>query len=292
MSGAQRQFFGMLLGGWRRPMRPAPKKPDPATWDARKLTVAWLGHSTVLLNFCGVHVLTDPALYPRVGLGWGPFILGPKRHVAPALRVSELPRIDLVLLSHAHMDHLDRRTLGRLGKTPAFVTAPGTADLLRRPAQELRWGERFEFTTAVGTLEIEAVEVKHWGARLRTDTYRGFNGYILRRNGLAVLFAGDTAYTPAFGRLRAKGPFDLAIFPIGAYDPWITSHCNPEQAVAMAGDARARLILPVHHQTFQLSLEPMDEPVRRFRKTLAAHPERDAALPIGGTLRVGPQVLR
>ncbi len=252
------------------------------------MTVAWLGHSTALINFGGMMILTDPVLYPRVGLGWGPFILGPKRHVAPALQIAQLPKIDLVLLSHAHMDHFDLRTLSHVAKGAPVVTAHRTADLLRRPATELSWGER----TSVGDLEIEAFEVRHWGARMRTDDFRGYNGYILRRGGRSILFAGDTAYTPLFRKLRGKGPFDLALFPIGAYDPWIGAHCTPEQAVSMADDAGARFILPLHHQTFQLSLEPMDDPVRRFRLALADAPERSAALPIGGTFRVPAQPLR
>lgn len=274
----------MLLGGYVRRVQPAPLRPDPAAWQPDALTLAWLGHSTVLLNFCGMTILTDPVLYPRVGLGWGPFIVGPKRHVAPALRVSELPRIDLVLLSHAHMDHFDRRTLAHFGEETRFVTASRTADLLRRPATELSWGER----TTVDGLEIEAVEVRHWGARMQTDTFRGYNGYILRRAGRQVLFAGDTAYTPLFRRLRNRGPFDLAMFPIGAYDPWIGAHCTPEQAVSMADDAGARFIVPLHHQTFQLSVEPMDDPIRRFRLALADRPDRCIALPVGGTFCVPP----
>ena len=272
----------MLLGGYFRRIRPAPLRPDPGSWRPEDLTVAWLGHSTTLINFAGITILTDPVLYPRVGLGWGPFIVGPKRHVAPALRLAELPRVDLILLSHAHMDHFDLRTLARVAKGAPVVTAHRTSDLLRRPATELSWGER----TNVSNLEIEAVEVRHWGARVRTDDFRGYNGYILRRGGRSILFAGDTAYTPLFRKLRGQGPFDLAMFPIGAYDPWIGAHCTPEQAVSMADDAGAQFILPLHHQTFQLSVEPMDDPVRRFRLALADAPDRCVAMPIGGTFKV------
>ena len=131
--------------------------------------------------------------------------------------------------------------------------------------------------------------MRHWGARIRTDDHRGYNGYILRRAGAAILFGGDTSFTPGFGRLQGRGGkrnggrFDLAIMPIGAYDPWINSHCTPEQAVAMADAAGARFVLPVHHQTFRLSREAFDEPIRRFERALAGAPERVAARRVGDT---------
>ena len=283
---------------------PPPRKPDPASWSDDRVTAAWLGHSTVLINFYGVNILTDPVLGARVGIHVaGPLVLGMKRYVAPALSFRELPPIDLILLSHAHMDHFDLRTLRRFDRRPLVVTANGTADLLRRTrlgghVTELSWGEattlkfsRSPGAAAVerGEIEIEAVEVKHWGARMRTDDYRGYNGYILRRGGAAILVGGDTSFTTRFGRLRGHGgerhggQFDLAVMPIGAYDPWINSHCTPEQAVEMADMAGARYILPVHHQTFKLSRESFDEPIRRFERALARTPERVAARHVGDT---------
>ena len=181
-----------------------------------------MGHATVLINFFGVTILTDPVLFTRVGLGVHPFIIGPKRHVAPALSLAELPAIDLILLSHAHMDHFDLTTLRRLKAGPAVVTAHATADLLRGTklqarVTELAWGEKtrpsFDRLAQTGddTIEIEAFEVNHWGARMRTDEYRGYNGYIIRRGGAAILFAGDTAMTLIIskgawaGGARARG---------------------------------------------------------------------------------------
>ena len=111
---------------------------------------------------------------------------------------------------------------------------------------------------------MSAFEVNHWGARIRTDTYRGYNGYLIESGRYRVVFGGDTAYTETFGKLPGAKAVDLAIMPVGAYDPWIHVHCNPEQALRMANDARAEHILPVHHQTFQLSREPVLEPVERL----------------------------
>src|SRR5207253_7927859 len=144
------------------------------------------------------------------------------------------------------------------------VTAARTADLLRASrysaVHELGWGDRVQ----AGAAEIRAFEVNHWGARMRTDTYRGFNGYTIEAGGHRILFGGDTAATTAFRSLRTSRSFDLAIMPVGAYDPWIHFHCTPEQAWRMANDAGAEYFLPVHHQTFALSSEPYLEPISRL----------------------------
>jgi L-ascorbate metabolism protein UlaG (beta-lactamase superfamily) len=125
--------------------------------------------------------------------------------------------------------------------------------------------------------------VKHWGARKRRDMYRGYNGYLLKRNGRHIIFAGDTAMTDSFAGLRRYGEIDLAIMSIGAYNPWIRSHCTPEQAVEMADAAGARFIVPVHHQTFRLSFEPLREPIERFEAALGKTPGRIALREIGET---------
>jgi L-ascorbate metabolism protein UlaG (beta-lactamase superfamily) len=167
------------------------------------------------------------------------------------------------------------------------VTATRTRDLLRwtqlRDVTELRWHERKTWETPAGKIEILAVSVKHWGARMQRDDYRGYNGYLIQRNDRRILFGGDTAFTGTFAELRQEGPIDLAIFSIAAYNPWIQSHCNPEQAVQMANDAGARFIMPVHHQTFRLSFEPFREPIERFQAALRDQPERIALREIGET---------
>lgn len=251
-------------------MSPAPHRPEPATWSGDRVTAAWLGHATVLFNFLGTWIITDPALERRVGVGRGLAKVGPRRLVRAALRPRDLPPVDLILLSHAHMDHTDLGTLRALPKRAHVAVQPGNRDLVRRfpRVDELAWGERIE----IGGLEIESVEVRHWGARMVTDRHRGYGGYLLSKGGVKVLFAGDTAYTPSFTRLRGQGPIDLAVLPIGAYDPWIANHATPEQAWRMFQDSGARFLLPVHHSTFRLSREPLDEPVRRLLD--AAGPER------------------
>lgn len=262
-------------------VQPAPARPNPARWPDRGLYAAWLGHSTVLLKIDGTSILTDPVFSARAGLNLGPVTLGVKRLVAPALEIRSLPRIDFILLSHAHMDHFDIPSLRRLeSRGTAVVTAARTADLLRgrryASVRELGWGER----ARIGAVEFHAFQVRHWGARMRSDTYRGYNGYTIEAGRYSVLFGGDTAYTPSFRALRTSRPYDLAIMPVGAYNPWINAHCTPEQAWQMAGDAGAEFFFPVHHQTFRLSREPYLEPIERVYGC-TKHTDRIAVSRIG-----------
>jgi L-ascorbate metabolism protein UlaG (beta-lactamase superfamily) len=260
----------------------APFHPDPRAWPDRGLHAAWLGHTTVLLKIEGVTILTDPVFSARAGISLGPVTLGLKRLVAPALSIKELPPIDVILLSHAHMDHFDLPSLRRLeGPNTTVVTASKTADLLRvdryLAVHELKWGAGAQ----VGGLQIRAFQVKHWGARMQRDTYRGYNGYTIEAGRHRVLFGGDTAMTTSFRALKSSRGFDLALMPVGAYNPWIHAHCTPEQAWQMAQDAGAEFFLPVHHQTFALSREPYFEPIERVQESAGAHPDRVAATRIG-----------
>jgi L-ascorbate metabolism protein UlaG (beta-lactamase superfamily) len=278
------RFVRGISRDYARSIAPAPHRPDLSRWRDDRMTAAWLGHATMLLDVFGIRMITDPALRARVGIRVGPVTLGPKRYVAPALRVRDLPGLDFVLLTHAHMDHLDLATLRRLPRDVTVVTAAATADLVAplgfRDVVELGWGESRRFATPRGEVTVEALRVRHWGARMRHDVHRGFNGYLIERCGRRVCFAGDTAFT-SFHDIGRRGGVDLMAVPIGAYDPWIASHCTPEQAAEMANQAGARFVAPIHHQTFRLSREPMDEPIRRFVRALA--PDRVALREIGET---------
>jgi len=287
-----RRWLAHLWREWTveswRPIAPAFAHPNPTQWRNDSLTAAWLGHATVLINFFGVKILTDPALFRRIGIRLPGITIGPKRLTAAALTTKELPTIDLIILSHAHFDHFDLRTLRCFGAPTQVITAPRTADLLRRTRlrkkiTELKWNDDVNVSTSNGDVQVRAVPVKHWGARMRKDFYRGYNGYLLERNNRKILFGGDTAFTNTFGALRKHGPIDVAMMSIGCYNPWIHSHCTPEQAVEMANDAGARFFLPIHHQTFRLSFEPFREPIERFERALGDEPERIAVRAIGET---------
>src|SRR5246127_1934891 len=293
-SSRVRRWLGHLFREWtiesRRPISPAFAKPQPATWSDAQVTLAWLGHATVLINFFGIKILTDPVLFPRVGIRLPGFTIGPKRLTAPALEFHELPNVDLVLLSHAHFDHLDLRTLRCFDESTRVITARATSDLLNRTRfsniAELDWDECKTLSAAAGEMVVTAFPVKHWGARTQHDTHRGYNGYLLERRGRRIIFAGDTAMTENFALLRRHGQIDVAIVPISAYNPWIQSHSTPEQAVQMANAAGARFIVPVHHETSRLNFEPFREPIERFQAALSKTPERIALREIGETFVV------
>lgn len=276
-----------IVDDTRRTVAPAPERPTPGKWSDDQITIAWLGHATVLINFYGVKVLTDPALASRVGVSLGIATAGLKRYVAPALTTRQLPSIDVVLLSHAHMDHMDFPSLGRVPGRPVILSAGQTTDLFGRATQdrvlELRWGQKAAIRAPAGELEVQAFEVKHWGQRWPSELARGYNGYVLRREGKALLFGGDTAHTPLFAETRVLAPFEAAIMPIGAYRPWIRNHCTPEEALDMANHAGAKYIIPIHHKTFRLSEEPFEEPIERLVASLSSEPERLALQNIGET---------
>jgi L-ascorbate metabolism protein UlaG (beta-lactamase superfamily) len=284
------RFFRERIAETGRSVLKAKSKPTPSDWTDQSITAAWLGHSTVLLNFYGITILTDPVLNSRVGANLGLGTLGPKRLTAPALQVKELPPIDLILLSHAHLDHLDLPTLQHFGSATRIVTARRTADILagtNMPRRcELGWGDRTLLRMPNGDVEIEGFEVNHWGGRWSHREDRGWNGYVISRNGKKVIFGGDTAMCETFKSLRSHGPFELALMPIGAYNPWIRAHCNPEEAVSMANDAGAKYILPIHHQSFTLGRESFSEPIERFELALHNEPERVALRNVGETFRL------
>ena len=270
-------------------------KPQPALWDDHAITAAWIGHATVLVNFLGVRMITDPVFSDRIGLNVaGLFTIGPKRLVYPALPFDELPPIDLILLSHAHMDHLDLPTLDRFDRKIPLIIAQNTADVIAdlgfETVYELDWGEWANLRNL--GIRVEALQVKHFGWRYpwerdRSRGYpdgRSYNAYLISRNDRHIVFGGDTAYHEHFRKVAERTiDIELAMMPIGAYDPWITNHCNPEQALAMSDHMHARRILPIHWNTFIQSEEPTAEPMTRMKEALAAQPDRLALDAIGQT---------
>lgn len=162
------RFIRERIGEIGKPMPAAPFTPTPERWADNALTLAWLGHATVLINFYGLRILTDPTFFPRIGVSLGLGTLGPQRLVGCALTPEAVPDIDLLLVTHAHFDHLDTPSLAAVPGTPAVVMAQGTSDLLprRRTAaiHELRWNESARVRTPRGEVQVHAIEVRHWGA--------------------------------------------------------------------------------------------------------------------------------
>jgi len=229
-------------------------RPDPAS-------AVWLGHATVLLRLGSRWVLTDPVFSDRVGPRIAGRTMGVSRREPPPIEPANLPPIDIVLLSHAHFDHLDLPSLRALASERTLVvTAAKTADLIPggyRGVVELEPGEAHR----EHGIRITAFEPNHWGSRYALDRWRGCNAYLVESDDGRQFFAGDTALTRNFEKI---GRVDLSIFGIGAYDPWEHAHATPEQAWRMAADLGSDRLLPMHHSTFELSDEPHGEPLARL----------------------------
>ena len=246
---------------------------DPTAWANEAITMANLGHATLLINFDGVRVISDPTLFYRVGLSLGPLgTIGPHRLVAPPLRPDQLQALDLILITHAHMDHLDLPSLEALPKSVTVVACSRCGDLIRplgfSDVRELHWGE----STTVKGLTITAMGARHWGKRWPLGRDYGFNSYVLAKDRHRMLLACDSAATNLFASLKTNPP-EIAAFSIGAYNPWIWNHANPEQVWQMFEETGAEYLIPIHWGTFRLSKEPPDEPIRRLVE--AAGPNAD-----------------
>lgn len=276
-----RKAADAALNGLRKSLGPTPRAPSIVSSVSCNLDSfaqedtagVWLGHASVLLRLAGKTVITDPVLSERIGLRVGPMTFGIDRLLPTPITVDDLPAIDIVLISHAHFDHLDKPTLRAIAlKNPGaeVITARGTRRLIPQGfscVRSLDW----DATLRTRGLEISAIRPEHWGARTAIDRHRRWNAYtVTTRTGHRTLFAGDTAYTDAFERLS---PVDLSIFGIGAYEPWNCCHANPEQVWEMhLGVRRDRgsVLLPMHHSTFPLGKEHVDEPMERLLRAAAS----------------------
>ena len=234
-------------------------------------TLTWIGHSTLLIQYKGVNILTDPHLTQRAS----PFsFAGPKRYTSPGLSLDDLPIIDLILISHNHYDHLDELTIKTIIKNqpdkPPNIFVPLKLkqwffNLGITNITELDWQESIKF----GEWEVHAVPVQHWSARTPFDRNKTlWAGWVLETEGFRFFFAGDTGYSKDFKNLGEKfGQFDLAAIPIGAYEPrWFMkdAHVNPEEAVMIHQDINARYSVGIHWGTFIMTDEPVEEPPKKL----------------------------
>jgi L-ascorbate metabolism protein UlaG (beta-lactamase superfamily) len=238
---------------------------------SQDLGVTFIGHSSFLLQIGGRKVLIDPVFSKRL------VVL--RRQRRPGLVVEELPPIDLVLLTHAHMDHLSvsslrhviRATRRLTGKTPEVIVPQGVEDLVNplgfSHVQGLAWWERID----VQGLRVTMTPCRHWGARMFRDTHRGYGGYVIESGDHSVYHSGDTAYFDGFREIGSRLSPQIALLPIGAYfpDSYRTVHTSPEEAVQGFIELGAEQMVPMHYGTFRLGREPMDEPLQRL-KTEAA----------------------
>jgi N-acyl-phosphatidylethanolamine-hydrolysing phospholipase D len=231
-------------------------------------TLTWLGHASFLIRIDGKVVLTDPFLSKYAS----PVTLGPQRYVEPGIAPEQLPPIDLLLISHNHYDHMDRRTLARLPHRERItvVVPVGLADSLRefgfKEVRELTWGE----TTRLEALGITAVPAIHFSGRGLFDKNQTlWAGFILSGRTGKLYFAGDTGYhEQIFKQIKEVfGPVDVALVPIGAYEPdnlMRDIHVTPEEAVAIGRDLGAETLVAMHWGTIVLATEPPFEAPARF----------------------------
>ncbi len=286
--------------GIRHPRDPFPLAANDPAFLARnrsESTLTWVGHATLLLQHAGLNLLTDPHFSGCASpLAW----IGPRRVTPPGLALDDLPPIDLVLISHNHYDHLDRRSVERLARRPGageteWLVPTGLRRTLARfgarRVRELGWWESAELN---GGWTAHAVPVQHASARSGPDYLRTlWAGWMVERPGFRFLFVGDTGYSPDFLEIRRRlGPPDLAALPIGAYEPrWFMRavHANPEEAVRIHLDLESRYSVALHWGTFSLTDEPLAEPPERLAAARAAaglEPERFMVLQHGETRRL------
>ena len=275
---------------WPREVPVQPRRPPPP--GPGEVSVTFVGHSTFLIGTATSNVLIDPVYAERAGpRSW----TGPRRVRPPGVRFDDLPPISMVLLSHNHYDHCDTGTLKLLARrfNPAAVTPPGNGRLLRsvgfRKIEQLDWWE----TSSTTPLPVTVTPAQHFSARTPFDRNRAlWGGFLIEAHGRRIFHAGDTGYGPHFRVIGERlGPIDLALLPIGAYEPrWFMKdvHLTPAEAVQAHLDLGARQSVAMHFGTFQLTPEGIDQPVRDLSVAL-----RDRAVPAEQfrTLETGESLL-
>ena len=241
------------------------------------IRATYINHATVLIQVDGLNILTDPIWFERAS---PVTFAGPKRIRPPGIAISDLTEIDLVLISHNHYDHLDTATLRQLrqqqNKEPVIVSGLGNAALLRslgyNQAIELDWSD----STSVESTTVHFVECQHRSARGIFDQMRTLWGsFVIETSQGNIYFAGDTGYSPHFKEQGERfGSFALSILPIGTYEPrWFMKdiHLNPEEAVQAHIDLNSEQSLGMHFGVFQLTWEPVDQPVTDLDTALQAN---------------------
>jgi L-ascorbate metabolism protein UlaG (beta-lactamase superfamily) len=286
------QFWRLVRESHANPLAGDTAKPPAIGADETAIT--FIGHSSFLVQTAGRALLIDPVFATRL------IVL--RRQRRPGLRIADLPPIDVVLLTHAHMDHLNRPSLRAITRAmrrrglpaPVAIVPNGVEDLVHdlgfACVESLEWWQSTQlqglphapankaitidaeqFNTADFTrknaITITATPARHWGARMFKDTHRGFGGYVISSAiGPAIYHSGDTAYFGGFAEIGRRLHSEIALLPIGAYfpDSYRSVHTSPEEALRAIIDLQAEVMIPMHYGTFRLGREPMDEPLPRL----------------------------
>ena len=259
------QLFKLVRESHQNPIQ---GKPQPVELvEQGEMGITFIGHSSFLLQVGGRNLLVDPVFAKRL------VVLRRQRH--PGVRLQDLPAIDIVLLTHAHMDHLNLPSLRKIiratrrlrGVAPEVVVPDGVADLVAglgfSAVHTLHWWQQ----RLVQGLSITMTPCQHWGARMFRDTHRGYGGYYVSDGFQSVYHSGDTAYFDGFAEIGEHLKPDVALLPIGAYypDTYRAVHTSPEEAVRAFVELGSQWMVPMHFGTFRLGREPMDEPAQRLR---------------------------
>ncbi|HEX8241826.1 MAG TPA: MBL fold metallo-hydrolase [Allosphingosinicella sp.] len=310
--GGPARFLNRFIGSSERSRWPeqVPVRPTvpPRRVEGGDMLVTWIGHATVLIQTQGLNILTDPIWSERAS----PFsFIGPRRARAPGVRFEDLPRIDLVLVSHNHYDHMDLPTLKRLWERdrPRIVTSLGNDSILAREgirATALDWQQEdpipcrapdYTRTDMIYRPPCGAMLLRnhHWSSRWGTDRNRAlWSAFIVRTPSAHIFFAGDTGFGDGSWADEAArfGPFRLAILPIGAYlprDVMQANHMDPDEAVRVFEKLKPRMALGMHWGTFQLTFEAIGDPPRRLaeaRKSRGIAEDRFVTTEVGRTFAV------
>ncbi|MGA2280595.1 MAG: MBL fold metallo-hydrolase [Verrucomicrobiota bacterium] len=252
-----RTFFHELV--WKTLLTPRvgqPRRPVFPKLIRGQVAITWIGHASFLIQFTNLNVLIDPNF-----ANWLFFL---KRIKRSGLKIQDLPRIDLVLLTHAHFDHFHKPTLRRLPQPKIGVMPRGVGDLAQdlgfARIIELDWWESF----SQRDWKVTFTPSRHWGARMLRDQHRGYGGFLLEHQGRKIYHAGDSAYFDGFKEIGRRLAPEIALLPIGAYHPesFRRVHMGPDEAVKAFRDLHARWLVPMHYGTFKLSFEDLNEPPR------------------------------
>jgi N-acyl-phosphatidylethanolamine-hydrolysing phospholipase D len=228
--------------------------------------ITWIGHSSFLITLNGVHILTDPVWSDRASPS---SLIGPKRSVTPGIPFSDLPKIDIVLISHDHYDHLDLKTIKRLGNSPRYFIPENLGSFFHSQGitniSEHDWWE----SGAYKNLRITATPAQHFSGRSLTDRNRTlWCGWVIRSDIFNLYFCGDSGYFSGFREIgRRLGPFDFSLLPIGAYLPrWFMQpvHMSPEEAIQAWIDLGSDIFIATHWGTFDLADEPLNDPPEKL----------------------------
>jgi N-acyl-phosphatidylethanolamine-hydrolysing phospholipase D len=321
-SATDKPFSDFLRWQWERSRAGLPKPPQQLTpivppdlkfvsannGKAQEPAITWIGHATMLVQMGGLNILTDPVFSERASPVQ---FAGPKRYQPPGIALKDLPRIDVVLLSHNHYDHLDTTSVKALsqqpGGAPLFIVPLGVKKWFAAEGitnvQQMDWWDKQTVKTAAGEVEIHFTPVQHWSARSMGDRRATlWGGFALFASDFHLYFSGDTGYSKDFIDTRdyfaarqtatLGGGFDIALIAVGAYEPrWFMKeqHVNPEEAVQIHLDLQAKRSVGVHWGTFDLTDESLDQPPKDLAAARAAKKlpqEAFDVMAIGQTLKL------